>query len=766
MPRIAMFPALAALGMAWLAQPVLAQQQQAGAKGEFTAANIETAINKAVQYILSQQRADGSWEPYRDSAGSSFTDGPTAMAIYTLVASGIPAKDTKIAKALDWLVKPENQVKLTYTTAFRCLAWHTVNKQLDNKYMKNLEADVKLLLNSTADGSYRYASDGVTKAEYGDRSNSQYGLYGVWTGARAGMEIPKEYWEKCLKFWISCQDPSGGWKYMEGQTGFMAEVRHPMTVAGLASLFVCIDQLYMDRFLKCQVSSELAAVKKGMEWMEKNIGNPSTKRYYYLYGLERVGLASGYKYFGATDWYKAGTTDLLSRQDATGSWNSHEAPVPNTCYGLLFLIRGRLPVIINHLEYDGDWNNRPRALANFCRWSEKVFETENNWQIITLKSDVNEWHDAPILAITGSRAPKFSDEEIVKLRTYVHQGGTILSITECNGSAFSTGIKALYQKLFPKYELAPCGKEHPLNNVLYKSISAVRLSEVRNGIRPLVIHTDADLPVSWQTYAVATGRVNFEAAANVVMYVTDKQFKNRGVNVWPSEPAGPFEKTVKIARLKHGGNCDAEPLALERFARLMGKTFRVRIECPAEPIEIASLKDSGVKLAILTGTAAFKLKDDEKATLRDYVEQGGLVFFDSGGGSKSFGDSAKDLIGELWGADSLLAMPLASPVYQLKDMTIEKVKYRRITRARLGGVKEPRLMAILAGDKPKVIFSQEDVMAGLVGFSSHSCDGYEPESALDIMRNIVLYAATAPPPKDAASQPASRPAAVATRPAN
>ncbi|MBI5723043.1 MAG: DUF4159 domain-containing protein [Planctomycetes bacterium] len=759
MIRRAAFLALAALGMICPAQP--ARAQQANARVELTAANVETAINKAVQYLLSQQRADGSWEPHVGSLLTQ-TDGPTAMCIYAIVASDKNlAKDPRITRALDWLVKPENQAKLTYSTAFRCLAWHTVNKHLDNKYQKNLAADVETLIQFTGDGSYRYPHS-AQKSTGGDNSNSQYGLYGVWTGARAGIEIPKEYWEKCLKWWTSGQQSDGSWKYSQNPDE-PAGHEYTMTVAGLASLFVCIDQLYMDKFAKCQVGFEIATVKKGLDWMAKNFEKGNNRwNYYYMYGLERVGLASGYKYFGATDWYKTIASNLINQQNPDGSWPGR---VPDVCYGLLFLIRGRMPVLINRLEYDGDWNNRPRALANFCRWSEKAIETETNWQIITLKSDVNEWHDAPILAITGSRAPKFTDEEIVKLRIYVNQGGTILSIAECNGVAFTKGIKDLYQKLFSKYELTLCGKEHPLNNVHYKSITAVRLSEVNNGIRPLAIHTDTDLPLAWQTYSVATGKMSFEAAANVVMYVTDRQFKNRGMNVWPSEPAGPFDKTVKIARLRYAGNYDAEPLALERFGRLMGKSFKVKVDCPVEPIEIGALKDSGARLAILTGTAAFKLKDDEKAALKDYVEQGGIVLFDSAGGSKHFGDSAKELIGELWGADSLLAMPLTNPIYQLKDMTIEKVKYRRATRARLVGVREPRLMAVLAGDRPKVIFSHEDVIAGLVGFSSYACDGYEPESAFDLMRNVVLYAASAPPVAQLIStQPATQPAS--TQPAN
>ncbi|MBI5723041.1 MAG: terpene cyclase/mutase family protein, partial [Planctomycetes bacterium] len=365
--------------------------------------SVEKAIAKGVEYLFSQQRPDGSWEPYKSPwapPNDYYTDGPTAMAVYALVASDKNlAKDPRITKALEWMVKPENQNKATYCTTFRCLAWYTVNKYLDNKYMKQLSADVDFLLKYGPDGSFNY----VAQYGGGDNSNSQYGLYGIWTGARAGMEIPKDYWDKCLKRWITAQNDDGGWGYskLPNQTGENGPSYGSMTVAGIASLFVCLDWLYMDKFVKCQLSSEIAPVKKGLDWMDRNfpeiMKNMRGREYdsYFLYGVERVGLAAGYKYFGESDWYKAGAQFHLNTQQADGHWDNGNWAVPYTSYALLFLIRGRLPVLINRLEYDGDWNNRPRALANFCRWSEKAFETESNWQIITLKSDVNEWHDAP-----------------------------------------------------------------------------------------------------------------------------------------------------------------------------------------------------------------------------------------------------------------------------------------------------------------------------------------------------------------------------------
>ncbi|MBI5725078.1 MAG: DUF4159 domain-containing protein [Planctomycetes bacterium] len=771
---------------------------------KFTDEDIDKLKQKYVDFLLSKQLPEGNWPPAKSPGANPdvWLTGPTAIAIYALIESGISAKDPRIVKALDWLIKNYETDYKTYSAGFRCNAWLAANKQTKKQYQKQLEQDVNLLVESGkhfgGGGRYDCYQEKTSPARppgakpeagsAGDNSNSQYVLLGVWAGARGGMEISKEFWEICQKFWITRQMSDGGWNY-GGKDDPIASYG-AMSTAGLASLFVCLDATGGDKFIKCDIDNEYAPVKKGLDWFEKNFEKTLTAPWnskdnsgfgYYLYGVERVGLASGYKYFGKSDWYKEGCKRLLAETREPGSISpEHEAiAVAYYSYQLLFISRGQRPVLLNKLQYDGAWNNRPRALANFCRWAENAYEHEVNWQIVTLKSEVGEWHDAPVVLITGSKAPKFSEDELAKLRTYVNQGGTLLSITECSGAPFGGGMRTIYKKLFPRYELKSISKEGPLYSSHYKLPGTPAISIISNGIRPLAIHIDSDLPLSWQTYAVATAKANFEAAANILTYVTDRELYNRGVKVWPD--AATAVNKIKAARIRYAGNYDPEPLALERLSRLMAQTYKIQIDCVSETAASAPASQGAtppasigpitgilttqltgdIRLAFLTGTGGFKLPDDEKEALKKWVDAGGLLIVDAAGGSKPLTDSAKELVAELWGADTLLSMPLASPIYQLKDLTIDKVKYRKTTRARIGGMTEPRLMAVLAGDRPKVILSAEDLTAGMVGYSSWGLDGYDAVSAFNIVRNIIIYAAmgkTAASPAVEPSSPSSAPA--------
>ena len=46
----------------------------------------------------------------------------------------------------------------------------------------------------------------------------------------------------------------------------------------------------------------------------------------------------------------------------------------------------------------------------------------------------------------------------------------------------------------------------------------------------------------------------------------------------------------------------------------------------------------------------------------------------------------------------------------------------------------------MMGDRLSVLLSREDLTGGLVGYASYACDGYAPQTAYEIMRNVVLTA--------------------------
>jgi len=784
----------------------------------FSPEAIEKAIKNGVEYLKKAQGADGSWPGYE---GDKYPVGPTAIATYAMLESDmIKVAAPEMTKALDWLAKRQVPASMlgarlaapinagsanafcykTYELGLRANAFLAAMKRSgmqNSPYRPCLRSDVLLLILSTAEGRYSYdcLGDGSSGKGRWDNSNSQYGVLGVWAGVQADEEVPREYWYKVLKHWTECQTPDGGWSYNSKR-----DPTATMATAGLASMFVCYDNLLADVFLRCDQGPEVQAVlrplNKGLNWLDRNFGNvvqgggdPGIGDIFYLlYGVERVGLASGYKYFGKADWFKIGAEQLLRMQGADGAWQGGYGPVVDTAYALLFLVRGRHAVLFNKLEYDGDWNDRPRDMAKLTQWIGREFEESTvNWQIINLKVKPEEWLDAPILYISGSTAPKFTNAQIAAVRRYVGMGGTILSCAECEGKGFKDGIRAVYAKMFPKYKLAAVPQDHKFFSINFKldnKTGTLRgLEMIHNGVRPLVVHTDRDMPKSWQLMLGKSDKPSFEGPANIALYLTDgavaeRALAARGANTWPDKPEGAMTRQVIVARLTYNtaagkeGNCDPEPLAWERFSRIMGHKYKVSIEV-SELMPIAKLSESGADVAVLCGTNRIIVNDQEIKALQTFVAAGGLLYVEAVGGAwadrnaAAFAESGEALANQVAAGlpnsaaatKRLRRLAADSPLFTQQDPVIDTVKFRKFSRPKMPDSR-PQLRAVLnAQNMPIILFSNEDITGGLVGFACDEVHGYAPQSAFDLMRNIVLTKAHAPVATQPATQPASAPAA-------
>ncbi|MBL7219053.1 MAG: DUF4159 domain-containing protein [Phycisphaerae bacterium] len=712
----------------------------------FSDAAVKEAIDNGAGFLWSQQEDNGGWKGH---GGERYPTGPGAMAIYALLESGVSPQEPKMMKALKWL--EETPEKMVYCLGMRANAWEVANRTTKDKYKEILKSDIARVINSTADGSFHYETGGSPKRG-GDNSTSQFGLLAMWAGSLNDVSIRTSAWKMCMDHWMRTQSPEGGWNYRG--TGN----KPTMTAAGIASMYVCVDNLYAQTFVRKPARAKdfpaLMSIQKGVNRLDKTFkswggghGN------YYMYGIERVGLACGYKYFNGKDWYKDGATHLLRTQKGDGAWGE----VYSTAFSMLFLIRGQHPVLFNKLMYNGDWNNRPRDLASLTRWMSKMYERTLNWQIVDLKMPIRDWHDAPILVITGSKAPAFDDANISKLRNFVLQGGTILSIAESTFSSkpFSDEMRKVYAQMFPDYQLKMLPKGHELytRDVYYNlPYETLKFEVINNGVRPLVIHTDKDMVARWQ--GGATGRdalAHFKAATNIARYVAGQleNLRHRGVSYWPGDRGGATSRTIRISRLKHSGNWNPEPMADKALALKMKNRAKVKLEI-GDPIGITDLPAAGVKLALMTGTDAVTFSASEKKAFKAFLEGGGTVLIDVAGGNGRYGGTkpfARSILGALKATDMFPGrrnkprqLAYSSPLYNIEGNTIKAISFRQHTKLMVTEKKYPQISAIMVGDRPAILFSEMDLTAGMVGYPSLLVDGYTPDSAFKLVRNIILYA--------------------------
>ena len=210
----------------------------------------------------------------------------------------------------------------------------------------------------------------------------------------------------------------------------------------------------------------------------ENFGAGQQWKFYYLYGLERVGRLAGIRFFGTHDWYRLGAEELVHSQDRFGGfWQGalmehNDPPVLATSFAILFLAKGRAPVLINKLRHfpTSDWNNDPDDVRNLVDHVSRDWKSLLTWQIVDPASaSVQDLLQAPILFFNGHRVPEFNAAARDNIRAYVEQGGFLFVDTPAAASPSSRPplppAPPLDQGDLPRGgipALAACSPEHPI----------------------------------------------------------------------------------------------------------------------------------------------------------------------------------------------------------------------------------------------------------------------------------------------------------------
>lgn len=757
----------------------------AGAARAATPQEMENAIAKAKKFIWSEyNEATGTWELSRtldpndkpnDQTGGQW-GGRTAIATYALLAAGESPRDPKLARAIEFLRKAE--IPGTYAAGLRAQVWLLLKDSPENR--KSMARDLNTLLTSiksqgNARGMYDY-----TNSDRNDYSHSraQYGVLGVWAAAQLGLEVPTGYWQVVEQAWRRNQAADGGWTYKHPADEKKHATTPGMTAAAVATLFITQD--YNNPVAQTRGNITNPAIENGLEWLGKNMDKVATNRrydrdfpYVTLYTFERVGLASGLKYIGDEDWFAKGADFLIKNQRADGSWSegsSFTKPLPDTCFGVLFLVRGRAPVIAQKLQYDvttsdgktvtGRWNQRPRDVANFTRWFANSIERDLNWQITHLKAPLEDLLESSILYVSGDQRLAFNNEELDKLRAFVANGGMIVFNADAGSIQFTESVQRLGTQLFDKYEFRELSEEHVLfKEGLYRNIRPQpRVLGLSNGSRELMLLIpNADFS-RWfhQNSMKADKAANIELMVNIVRYNSFRQgLRNKGEpHLITPDPKIKTEHAITLARLQYNGNWNPEPAGFSRLQAHMHNADRIGLSI--ETVKLGDGKLANHKIAHITGTNAVQLTDDARADLKAFVDSGGVLIVDAAGGNPEFAARMRDELNRFFPGKSPVPLPASHALYTGLKNVSEDV-FRLYARKRIDNSSTPRLKGITIDGKLRVVFSEEDLSTALVGTYVDGVMGYAPDYALPLMANVLRNAAGMPPATAPASPPASAP---------
>ncbi|MCE9606930.1 MAG: DUF4159 domain-containing protein [Planctomycetia bacterium] len=689
-------------------------------RAEVTAEQVHRSISDAIGFLQRQQKPDGSWN--EEVLGMS--GGVTALCTLSLLTAGIPKDDSGIQKSLAFLrkIEPKMNYVVSLQTMVFCLAEPQRDLQLIVRNVKFLENQQRRDARYSGGWDYNKGQSAV------DNSNTQFVALALHEAERAGVVTSEATWRLTRDYWERTQNPDGSWGYVEGQSGTGS-----MTCAGLSALLMAREKLNDgdakvdgERVECCSDRKDNSPITRAMNWLGRNFSvhqNPGDMAHvlYYLYGVERVGRLANRRLIGNHDWYREGADALVRRQTqlGAGQWvgvgTGEQRPVIGTCFALLFLAKGRRPVLAAKLAHEPgeDWDHHRQDLANLTRYCEKKWERELTWQVMRSKdATVDDLNQAPVLYVSGSEMPIFTDAEVRVLRQYLDLGGFLFAENCCGGKEFDAGFRKLMERLFPDrdergqplYQLRLLPPEHsvwsaeePVDPKYLKPLYGLDV-----GCRTSVIYCPENLGCYWeldrlgrtQTYPApieAEIRAVRSIGINVMAYATNREVKYKLEIPRILADDGKLDAVERaklyIAELRHGGGSGIAPAALVNLLRQLSVDTGLRVS--TEKRELSLIQDAlfDYHLIFMHGRTGFTFSDAERKQLRAFIERGGMIFGDAVCSSEEFATAFRREMSLIFPDAPLKSIPLKHDVFTDKfgGFDLSQVMLRDPRRGNAGG---------------------------------------------------------------------------------
>jgi hypothetical protein len=713
---------------------------------------VNRSIERGIDFLKSRQRADGGWDNYPGNEG-----GTTALAVIALVSCDVAPDSPEIRKAVRYLTDrrncPQRNVYVVSLQTMALAAAAPTEQQL------MIRDNASWLINGrNDDGTWGYTPRDHARR---DNSNTQYALLALQAAREAGVPVPKDFWKGCQRHWVDSQAPVGSWGYKSalGSSG-------SMTVAGIASLVIAGRELdnvregtYGRQRVRCNGSREDENVRRGIDWMGRNFSvttNPygsDAWLHYYLYGLERAGRLSGRRFMGEHDWYRAGTRFLVSSQGANGAWGgggiAEAGPICNTAFSLLFLSKGKIPILVNKIQHGrgADWNNAPNDVHNLTNFIGSKWKVKLNWQIVNINANtigVEDLMQAPIIQFSGHEPLKFTGPQKKMLRQYVEQGGLIVADANCSVGDFDDSFRTLCKELFPEpgQELRKIEEGHGVWSSLFQlQGSNWPLYGIDIGCRTAVFYSPEDLSCGWEHEEDPNSLPALRMGANIVAYAVgpedlqDKLTERKVVRNAEDQIKANF---LQLAKVRHNGDWNPAPGAVRNLMASLRDIIRVDVVQQQRDIDLADPNLGNYPLLYMHGRTRFTVAAKDREFLVDHLKSGGVLFADACCGNEKFDAAFRALCKQLFPDSPLTPIPANHEIFTNEiGYDLGQVEFGQALGNRRG---PPQLEGIFIDNRLAVVYSKWDIGCALERQKSTDCRGYTHESALRIATNVVLYA--------------------------
>ncbi|HPP12323.1 MAG TPA: DUF4159 domain-containing protein, partial [bacterium] len=107
-------------------------------------------------------------------------------------------------------------------------------------------------------------------------------------------------------------------------------------------------------------------------------------------------------------------------------------------------------IYLGQVIHSGDWDPHPAALGRILRQLGEQTGASVYLERLTVDLKKDDLKDVPVLYLTGHFDPRFSPEEIRKMKSFLQSGGTLLVDSCCGSQEFTDAFYQLVRELLPQ----------------------------------------------------------------------------------------------------------------------------------------------------------------------------------------------------------------------------------------------------------------------------------------------------------------------------
>ena len=409
-----------------------------------------------------------------------------------------------------------------------------------------------------------------------------------------------------------------------------------------------------------------------------------------------------------------------------------------------------------------DWTRTPDDIKGLLEWVSAEMNVHFSPEIKPFTGISVDPAKNPVLYRSGYKSFVLTPAEVKILRQYILNGGTIIfNSLVGTPAAYQSALQAA-RDLMPERPAYRLRMDHPVFHSFYDIDKvAYRPRMIKDGMvidaypymegvdvdnRTAIFISRWDFSLGWEANPHDSwGYVDADArklGGNIIAYVT--AMRDAGHSVGKSvELVNSDQKTAgkfRVGQVIHDGPWQARSAAFPMLLNQFHATTGTPVSFELRNVQLSDSAIFEMPFLYLTGTTDFVLTGAERANLRRFLMNGGVLFAEAAEGRKSFDLSFRQEMAQVLPGRELRAIPQNHALFS-EPQDVRTMKPRNALAVQRGNQTAiaPEIYGIELNGTLNVIYSPYDLSAGWERAIAPYALGYEPRDATALGVNVLFY---------------------------